>query len=1270
MASPAQALAPAPVVDVPLSIFGGQHTGVAPPDLPEGLSPDSQDMAYVPGETFSRPCLRKIFNPSFGPIATVYEKTYLQPNGDPLTLALDASGKLWVEDVNAAPGVASLLATVEPGVSALSATAFGREYVAFSDLLTGQYPPLQFDGSNLDRVTQDGPGEPVTCANAAPPAAAIGNSGAGATYNVATAVTSSPNGAGGYTQLTITTTAPNGLSPGDLPQLAGIKVGGYTYPTFTAAVLAILSATSFTIALASAAYSNTAVGTVTPQEPALVRQNNVATATTNSAHGFQPGWQVQVSGIANTNLGGGIAAIARDGNGVVTVTTTNPHGLVQGSTIAIDGVTNPDTSFDTAAVTVASVPTPKSFTFQQGGIAEQSTAGTGNVQDVWTATAFIQSVPTPTSFTYPNIGPNDLSNGTGLATIIGQISPGAHKVVVMFLDRQGGITRPSPATVFYANGAQQMAVSDLPIGNASIVARILGITGAGGDNYFIIPATPQVGSEIVGSATLIPDNTTTSVTIDFADNTLFDGIAIDQTGNDLFSQRVLVSPIGFFAYASRLACWGDYSSIQNLLNMTLGAGTAAEPTTKTPGSGANDGSGGPAWTNPGNIGSPTSFADVAATAGQTSQALLAETFGFAIASLLQSVSVNFDYYYTGGSAMPGQPTYLSVQLLQNGIPIGTPQTLGLDGVRPGSSAAPRSATFQFPVGTLTPTEVNQAGFGFEVSLFTTATATHLYVRRGSVTIGSSPLVPAGWDATDSTSITGAVIPSALPGIYLQYQMSSAGGAFDCLISQPAYQDDSGTAILLPSTAYTFRVRISAPAVAGNLVADFYSPSQGQLAFAEISLAAGWNGFTLADFSAKTPAVIPSDILFRVYVAGVPAGQVATIAEMSAIYSANPTSDNLSFWSYVLDPEGFDQTTGLLGSSDDPSAIRCFDRQRNVSLLHTASGTHDFQDNHSEPDKWIVDAKSRSVGACSIRAADAGQFGTGDAAEDWSVVGNQNGLYLFAGGDFWKISQELDKGDPAGSVATWEDVNWAAEQTLCVKNDPKKHRIYILAPVFGATQPNIVWMLDYKELDTSSDLANAPSLKIGMSAKMLATDKSRKWSRWNIASNAADILLRPGNLKEMTFAGGVRNGAAYGNLYTLDAQKFTDDDYGQMAPYYDTYGFVNHEQEEGLDLGTGRKLGKKICAFIAGIGFVTITPLVDSLHNPLPATTPRILSFDSNPANLVNTDLEWTTGARGQRIFFRIQVEPLPGETDVQMRLQKLIVSMTKDPVIYHRASAV
>ena len=301
----------------------------------------------------------------------------------------------------------------------------------------------------------------------------------------------------------------------------------------------------------------------------------------------------------------------------------------------------------------------------------------------------------------------------------------------------------------------------------------------------------------------------------------------------------------------------------------------------------------------------------------------------------------------------------------------------------------------------------------------------------------------------------------------------------------------------------------------------------------------------------------------------------------------------------------------------------------------------------------------------------GQFGTGDAAEDWSVVANQNGLYLFAGGDFWKISQELDKGDPAGTVPTWEDVNWAAEQTVCVKNDPKKHRIYILVPIGQATQPNLCWVLDYKELDTSTDLSTAPSLKIGITGKMLSTDKTRKWTRWNISSNCCDILVRPANDHEMTFAGGARNGEAYGNLYTLDEQLLTDDDYGQIFPYYCSYGFVNHELGGCSRPWHGQKAGPQNLRlyYWRGVRDHHAAWWIRSIipcRNRRRACSWPIRIFPTCKIRIWSGLSECAESG----FSFRIAVFPLPGQTDVQMRIQKMIIHMCKDPVVLNRAMSI
>jgi hypothetical protein len=1274
------------VVEVPLSLFGGMHTGVAPADLPEGLSPDCQDNAFVPGEGFSRPGLSRLFNaPLVNGVESVYSKTYVQPDGTPLTLVMLSNGQIYVENVSVSPGTASLLASVTAGLSTLSASAFGREYIALSDLLHGQWCPLQYDGVFLDRVTQDGPGAPPTISNLTPAKVSLVSSGPGLTFNIVNIVASDPIqveqgnpkdiGVGHpiwvtyYQTLTVTTTTSFG---GNIVNGSIVTIAGVTPSTLdqNAQVDSVLSTTSFKIPYYSSVNVSGSGGTVTTQNPTLIRSGNTVTATAASPHGLQTGWQVNLA-CTNTTIGGGISAIQRDNSGVVTVTTVLAHGLVIGSNVCITGVTNPDTSFNTPGVLVASVPSPTTFTFQQGGAGATSTAGTGNVQDVWSGTFFIQSVPSATTFTYQNIGPADQTNVGVSVTVNGQISPGAHNFVLSFLTRQGAITKPSPFTTFYANGAQQALFTNIAIGPQNVVARLISGTGAGGDNYFTIPTTPQIGGQIVGTSFLIPDNTTTSAIIDFSDNTLFAGIAIDQIGNDLFDQRILIAPTGFYAYSSRLFTWGDYNTIQNLLNMGFGGGVDYVQSTNLAGAGVNSASG-VAWANPANIGSTGTSNYATVTLGSNfSQTLQATQFDFAVSGQIgASITVNFQYYYTSVNNC-----FLIVQLIGASGPIGDLQKLQLTGPAGGTSASPLSAQLTFPNPGLLSTDVDLSTFGFEVSAHALGFASSLTVGINAGYIGlNAQTQPLGWSTTGASGGTFAVLPNSDPGIYQVYAMTSAGGAQDCLISQGAYQDIFGTNILLPNTSYQMRTFLfqSGGATTGNVVFDLSSPTVGLLASVQIpatSLRIAGQ-FFLQDFSAQLPAIIPSDTTLSIYLNGVDSGVTISCSENALIYKDNPYRGNIAEVSYVINPEGIAQTTGILGSADDPSPVMCFSAQRNISLLKSYAGTHSFQDNGQEPDEWQVNNISRSVGACSIRSGDPGQFGTGDAAEDWDVTVNQNGMYLFAGGDFWKISQEIDKGDPNSPVPTWQDINWSAQQTIWVKNDPRTHRIYIGAPMFSATKPNLVWVLDYKELDTSTDLANAPSLRIGISGKMLSTDKTRKWTRWNISANDADILIRPGNEKEMSFAGGARNGQVFGNVYSLDSTKLHDDDYGTFLPYYTTYGFVNHEQEQALGLGTGRKLTRKITSFVTGVGMVQIVSFVNSIHNPLPPTSPRILLQDTDGSNLENQDLEWTVNIRGQRVFHQVFVTPLPGSLDVQMKLQKLVACMLKDPVIAHRSSAI
>lgn len=187
------AINPTGSVDIPLSLFSSLNTEMSPSDLPEGLSPDNQDVAYSPGGVATREGLKKLYAEAItGSVTLVYERSFEQPNGEVLNLYLDSSGKFWREDVSNAPGVLTFIAQVSPGSMARSVTVNGREYIAISDGIHGNEAPRQYDGTNFDRVSQDGPGQSPSVASVIEDPQELSGAGSGMSIDVSTITPSDP----------------------------------------------------------------------------------------------------------------------------------------------------------------------------------------------------------------------------------------------------------------------------------------------------------------------------------------------------------------------------------------------------------------------------------------------------------------------------------------------------------------------------------------------------------------------------------------------------------------------------------------------------------------------------------------------------------------------------------------------------------------------------------------------------------------------------------------------------------------------------------------------------------------------------------------------------------------------------------------------------------------------------------------------------------------------------------------------------------------------
>lgn len=334
----------------------------------------------------------------------------------------------------------------------------------------------------------------------------------------------------------------------------------------------------------------------------------IATVTTATPHGLLPDLDVTLTGIAATVVGTSISSAVREGD-VATIETTTPHGLSPGALVTVADVT--DASFD-GSWTVLAVVDGTHFTYEDVDTDSTSAGGTvslnwpvpdtstptyfevisaptpttfqvavsyadgnwtgGVVSFAWNGTFYVTAILSPTSFEYQQYGPNASTESDGTVTPFGQAAPGLHQFQMSYLTRQGFLTKPSPPVQVVLNGGQYIQVDDMAIGPDNIVARVIEATGALGSLFFYLPVAGEVNGLVVSTGTQVNDNTTTSVVLDFSDNTLFTGLGTSIPGNNLAAQTVLDGALSFLFSSTRLGTYGQRNRLQSLLNMGFDGG--------------------------------------------------------------------------------------------------------------------------------------------------------------------------------------------------------------------------------------------------------------------------------------------------------------------------------------------------------------------------------------------------------------------------------------------------------------------------------------------------------------------------------------------------------------------------------------------------------------------------------------------------------------------------------------------------------------------------
>ena len=407
----------------------------------------------------------------------------------------------------------------------------------------------------------------------------------------------------------------------------------------------------------------------------------------------------------------------------------------------------------------------------------------------------------------------------------------------------------------------------------------------------------------------------------------------------------------------------------------------------------------------------------------------------------------------------------------------------------------------------------------------------LNLTFGGGYLQSAPTLPTGWT---SSGAGGQLVAGRFNG--LAWQITTATGPG--LLSQSMYEDCYGAPIATGNTLYKIRCYLSA---AGELQANISSASTGFSSTATIT--AGNSGWFEAIFSAETPAAIPTDMQFSIQ------GLSGTFAvsEISVIYVQTPFTDTIFNGSYIDNPEAFDGVTGVFGPEDDVRKVMdyCIIRGTMYALTQDPAGRlHEIADNGTtEPNGWAVDELAANCGALSAFGLTKSQAddNSGSGGEEWMAWASESGARIFSGSEPWKISQEIQpnwnqKGSPS-------DINMDAALSIWALNDPVERVIYFGLPIAEASQPNIIYAMSYRELDGAATIGNSPPYRTSFTGKLIATDNTRKWSYWPLAmAGAARMYRSPSQLSVCLFGG------SFFNVYTLNPNMSTDDDYGVIASY--------------------------------------------------------------------------------------------------------------------------
>ena len=470
--------------------------------------------------------------------------------------------------------------------------------------------------------------------------------------------------------------------------------------------------------------------------------------------------------------------------------------------------------------------------------------------------------------------------------------------------------------------------------------------------------------------------------------------------------------------------------------------------------------------------------------------------------------------------------------------------------------------------------------------------------------------PPGWTVDPTNGAGGSLVTSTIFGF--SYQIANSSGSTQGtygMITQGAYKDEFLVDIINASTTYSVRLTAAAlaPIASGNLVMDLFSPSLGVLGSFVLPLSSMTTAQQLFTGTILTTmlAPVPKDLVIRLYAQNIPNGATVIVDRTEPFPTEAPNLDGQIILSYANNFEAFDRLTGVLnpGLQNQQSVESAFVQFDTLYMVKTNSLVATNDNGTTEPvvagGGWILRTISQSVGTTGIYGVTTA-IDEPNSGEDWALIAGRAGLFIYDGGEPINISEEIK--------TIWNRINWAAGQTIWVLNDIINRRILVGVPLAtywldakgnqvrgswlpagvipddpAPTTPNVVLMLNYKQLNSAGQLASSVGVHRSFSGKLLASEITRKWALWTIKAPAAAFLERADGTDPLFLGNSDGNGKIFEFVEGL-----AEDDGSPFVQRYVTSPFLPRQNAQEAQVGVLRYGFSTMTLMMLGEGTLRIT----------------------------------------------------------------------------------